>query len=90
MKKDIYFYRNVFLNLLDALYKFNGAGGNLHILVDDLNIDWPSIYFLYERLRSMECIKETDPVQLAIERSILTIFVSHNESDRHFILHGWS
>lgn len=59
--------------LADAVYEFNGVGGNCHIVLDDFNIDDDDIdYCLNEGLANN--VHEHTEDQLAIEKECLLAF----------------
>jgi hypothetical protein len=90
LKLDIETAREHFRILCEALYEFDGAavGGNLHILIDDCNLNDGAIKWLDE-----ECLPKQRPItqaaQWAVERAILDIFMQFNEEDRGYIRHGY-
>lgn len=67
--------------LADAVYEFNCAGGNCHIVLDDFNIDDDDIeYCLNEGLENN--VHEHSPEQLAIEKECLLAFKSLSIAER--------
>lgn len=79
--------RDHFCILYNALCKFNGAGGNLHILVEDGNIEDADIAWLREYMVSVR--DQTSVAQFSLETAILGLFEAFDVRDREFILNGY-
>lgn len=80
--------REHFCILYDALYRFDRAGGSLHILVDDNNTDDQSIEWL-DKEWMPKCKNTTHDAQWAVERALLDLFMRFDQKDRDYILHGY-
>ena len=79
--------RDHFCILYNALCKFNGAGGNLHILVEDGNIEDTHLAWLREHMAAAR--DQTSIAQFSLETGILGLFEAFDVRDREFILNGY-
>lgn len=72
--------------LIDCLYELDGcgAGGCLHILLDDDNADTDSIVFCYK-----ECDKHPEREEAELGKLICNEFLKLSEEERYLILWGY-
>ncbi len=68
------------------VYEFNLAGGNLHCLLDDFNIE--DVFTTEDYIDEQEKAGECHPLQIAFERACARVFAAMSMDERATAL-GW-
>lgn len=77
--------------IIGELYEISSVGGNLHIVINDWNLDDSSVEWCKDRVLRikkgiMEKYDDTDPEQLEIESRIINLLLPMTVSERGAVL----
>lgn len=70
--------------LISDVYYHHGAGGSLHVVVDDWNIESHNVQFCEEWMESHK--DEIDPKRLSVERACIKALKALSDDDRAIAL----
>ena len=71
------------VELMGKVYEFSGVGGNLHIVLDDWNIDDDDLDWCEQAVSEGGRYGNHDPEQLAAERECLNALRALTMEERH-------
>ena len=73
---------NRLAKLIDVLYKYHGAGGGLHIIVDDWNLEDSHVEFCEQNIAKEEYIKLCPKTRLNTEKACIKLLKSLSIQER--------
>lgn len=67
---------------MGPVYHYNGAGGGLHVILDDWNVDDATIKWVRGYIAEPDYMREAGPKRLRAEQRCLAVFASLSVDER--------